>query len=67
MSPLQELQQAVREGRYELTVHAWQEAGADDLHALDVESAVLTGAIVRIEADPNRGTKYVVKGTATIS
>lgn len=42
-----------------------RKAGADDLHAVDVESAVLTGTLVRTEPDPVRGPKHVIEGTAS--
>ena len=63
--PLQRLQALVRNGQYELSKHAADEALDDDLHRVDVESAVLTGHLVRVEKDDPRGTKYVIEGRAT--
>jgi aspartate 1-decarboxylase len=41
-----------------------EEMAEDDLDVDDVESAILRGAIVRIERDDPRGTKYVIQGLA---
>ena len=47
-----------------MTVHAMQEMAEDNLDITDVEHAVLTGRISRIERDGPRGNKYVIKGVA---
>lgn len=41
-----------------------EEMAEDMLSILDVEEAVLSGQITRVEKDDPRGTKYVVIGTA---
>jgi hypothetical protein len=41
-----------------------EEMAEDFLDILDVETAVLTGTLERIERDDLRGTKYVVIGVA---
>mgnify|MGYP001571685516 CR=1 FL=1 len=64
MNSLDQIQAAVREGRYEMTFHATEEVAEDDLHLLDVESALLTGSLVSTQADPQCGPKYVVEGLA---
>ena len=64
MDALEELRRAVREGRYELTLHAIDEAANDDLHVVDLESAVLTGSLLRTEDDSACGPKYVIEGMA---
>lgn len=48
-----------------MSAHAMEEMAEDFLNILDIESAILTGYVSRIEKDDPRGTKYVVIGTAT--
>lgn len=47
-----------------MTSHAMEEMAEDDLDILDIEQAILTGRVVRIERDDPRGTRYVVFGVA---
>ncbi len=47
-----------------MTVHALEEMAEDDLDITDVEHAVLTGRMARIERDHPRGNKYVIEGVA---
>ena len=62
---LERIRESVLDGRYTLTEHAYDEMAEDNLDVLDVESAILTGAIEQVlTADP-RGTRYVVAGHAT--
>ncbi len=62
---LERIRDAILDGRYALTEHAYEEMDADDLDMLDIESAILTGEIDDVlTADP-RGTRYVIIGTAT--
>jgi hypothetical protein len=37
----------------------------DDLDIIDVEHAVLSGRVARLERDDPRGSKYVIEGVAT--
>ena len=48
-----------------MTAHAAEEMAEDDLDIVDVEHAVLTGRVERMERDDPRGRKFVVVGTAT--
>ncbi|MCH8342587.1 MAG: DUF4258 domain-containing protein [Planctomycetes bacterium] len=67
-TPLQQIRDAVREGRHRLSHHAVRELAADGLLAIDAESAVLTGTIVRIEKEntPQQpGPRYTVVGKPT--
>ena len=41
-----------------------EEMAEDLLTILDVEQAILSGQVIRVETDDPRGTKYVVVGTA---
>jgi len=62
---LERIRKAILDGRYSLTEHAYEEMEEDNLDALDVESAVLTGEIDRALTMDPRGTRYVVHGKAT--
>lgn len=62
---LDQIRNAVLDGRYTLTEHAYEEMDNDDLDVLDIESAILTGQIDQeLTRDP-RGTRYVVIGKGT--
>ncbi|NJM87308.1 MAG: DUF4258 domain-containing protein [Cyanobacteria bacterium CRU_2_1] len=50
--------------QYDMSAHAMEEMAEDLLTILDVEEAVLSGQVIRVEKDDPRGTKYVVVGTA---
>ena len=62
---LERIRNAVLDGRYTLTEHAYDEMDADNLDVLDVESAILTGEIDQVMTLDPRGTRYVVLGKAT--
>ena len=62
---LEHIRTAVLNQRYTLTEHAYDEMDDDGLDVLDVESAILTGAIDQTLTKDPRGTRYVVVGTAT--
>lgn len=47
-----------------MSAHAIAEMAEDMLTILDVEEAILSGQVIRVEKDDPRGTKYVVVGTA---
>ncbi len=47
-----------------MTAHATEEMAEDDLSIVDVEHAVLTGRVARIQRNDPRGNKYVLEGTA---
>ena len=55
----------VRELQYGVTDHAWDEMAEDDLLLLDVETAILTGEIIREDKGDPRGTVYVIEGLGT--
>lgn len=62
---IERIRNAILDGRYTLTEHAYDEMDDDHLDVLDVETAVLTGRIDEVlTADP-RGTRYVVIGNGT--
>ena len=47
-----------------MTVHAMEEMAEENLDIHDMEHALLSGKVARIEKDDPRGTKYVVEGVA---
>ena len=57
---------AVRAGLHRCSQHALDELHADNLHPVDAESALLTGAVTRTENDSPAlpGPRYSVVGTA---
>ena len=60
-----QIRKLILEGSYEFTEHAWEEAANDELDRIDIESAVLTGAIDAVQKDEPREPKYVIRGFAT--
>ena len=59
---LKRIQRAVREERYEFTIHALEEMDDDDLDVTDVRYAILHGEISSELTDDPRGTRFVVLG-----
>jgi len=62
---LERIRNAILDGRYALTEHAYDEMAEDNLDVLDVESAILTGEIDKVLTRDSRGTRFVVVGKAT--
>ena len=60
---LKRIRRAIREGRYEFTVHALEEMDEDDLGEADVQQTGLHGNISAELTDDPRGTRFVVRGT----
>ena len=58
------IREKIRLQQYDMSAHAMEEMAEDYLTILDVEAAVLSGRVIRVEKDDPRGTKYVVMGTA---
>jgi Domain of unknown function (DUF4258) len=58
------IREKIRLQQYDMSAHAMEEMAEDFLTILDVEKAVLSGQITRVEKDDPRGTKYIVVGTA---
>lgn len=59
------IRQAVLDGRYVVTPHAWMEMRNDRLTLPDIESALLRGIIEQEYTDDPRGTRYLVVGEAS--
>lgn len=64
-SRLEQIRDCVRRRCYDMTAHAVEEMAEDLLDIIDVETAVLSGSINRIERDDVRGTRYVLTGFAS--
>ncbi|MCK4391006.1 MAG: DUF4258 domain-containing protein [Desulfobacterales bacterium] len=56
---IDKIRDAIRTGNYDTTFHAVEEMAEDKLGIFDMESAVLTGKIIKREKDDPRGVKYV--------
>lgn len=63
-STIERIREQIRQGQYDMSAHAMDEMAEDDLDIIDIECSILNGAVVRIDRDDTRGTKYVVKGIA---
>ena len=62
---LKQIQQLVLARHYVITLHAYDEMGADGLSVWDVESALLSGAVSEQQRDRETAErKYRVAGTA---
>ena len=60
---LKRMRELVRRRRYVMTTHADEEADEDGLGVLDIESVVLTGAVVERQKDrETHEWKYVIRG-----
>ena len=63
-SDINRIREKIRLRQYDMSAHAMEEMAEDLLTILDVEEAVLSGQVVRLEKDDPRGTKYVVVETS---
>jgi len=61
---LPRIRDLIRACWYELTDHAQEEALEDDLHRVDIEAAILSGELRRVERH-KWGTRYLLIGVAT--
>lgn len=62
---IDKIRNAIRTGNYDMTYHAVEEMAEDNLGIFDVESAVLSGKIIKREKHDPRGIKYVIKGVGS--
>lgn len=59
---IKRIRRAVRQDRYEFTMHALEEMDEDDLTEVEVRRALLEGELrARLTDDP-RGLRFVVRG-----
>ncbi|MEH2141661.1 DUF4258 domain-containing protein [Nostoc sp.] len=63
-SEIDRIREKIRLRQYDMSAHAMEEMAEAMLTILDVEEAVLSGQVIRVEKDDPRGTKYIVVGTA---
>lgn len=61
---LDEIQRLIREGRYEVSIHAQQERLEDDLDIEEIELAVLQGDLIEDYPTDPRGPSCLVGGLA---
>jgi len=61
---LKSIRRAIREGRYEFTIHALEEMDEDDVEETDVRSCLLHGSLSDELTDDPRGTRFLVRGTS---
>ena len=61
---LDEIRQLVREGKYEVSLHAQQERLEDDLDVAQIETAIMEGEIIEEYPDDPRGSSCLVAGHA---
>lgn len=59
---IEEIKNLIKNGDYDLTYHAYEEMAEDNLSILDIEKAVLTGKITKIQKDNLYGSKYIIEG-----
>jgi hypothetical protein len=59
---IKRIRRAIRERRYEFTVHALEEMDEDDLDETDVRYGILHGEISSELTDDPRGIRFVVLG-----
>jgi Domain of unknown function (DUF4258) len=62
-SDIDRIREKIRFHQYDMSAHAMEEMAEDFLTILDVEEAVFTGQVIRVEKEDPRGTKYIVVGT----
>ena len=59
---IDKIREAIRNGNYDLTHHALEEMAEDDLIIFDIENAILTGNIIKLQRNDPLGTKYIIEG-----
>jgi Domain of unknown function (DUF4258) len=63
-SDLDRIREKVRLRQYDMSAHAMEEMAEDLFTIEDIEAAVLSGQVSRVEKDDPRGTRYTIKGLA---
>jgi hypothetical protein len=61
---IDEIKRLIREGRYEVSIHAQQERLEDDLDIEEIESAVLQGDLIEDYPTDPRGPSCLIAGFA---
>jgi hypothetical protein len=62
---IERIRQQVIEHCYDISNHALEEAADDEFDIFDIETALLTGEIIRKYHNDPRGTRYVILGIAS--
>ncbi len=57
------IRRAIREGRYEFTVHALEEMDEDEIEEEDVRQAILQGSLSAELTDDPRGARFILRGS----
>ena len=63
---LRRIRRAVREGRYQITDHALEEADADHITLKDIQNVLLKGDLDSSYTDDPRGPRYVIRGAVIV-
>lgn len=61
---IKRIRRAMREDRYQFTIHALEEMDEDDLTEEAVCQVMLRGSVVAELTDDPRGIRFVVRGTS---
>ena len=62
MNLITRIRKLVREGRYEITAHADEEAQDDDVTISDIKNAIFTGKVIKKYTNDLRGVRYKILG-----
>ena len=62
---IRRLRLAVKEGRYEFSIHALEEMDEDNLDDADVYEVMMQGKVVATLTGDARGTRFVISGLAS--
>ena len=57
---LTRIRAAIRNGTYNMTMHASEEMAEDALDIMDVRTSILNGRLFKSEKDDPRGTRHIV-------
>jgi Domain of unknown function (DUF4258) len=61
---IERIREQIRLRRYDMTFHAMEEMAEDNMTIGDIEHAVVTGRVVKIQKGDPKGDRYVVEGMA---
>lgn len=62
---LSRIREAIRNETYDMTAHAVEEMAEDRLDFVDVETAILSGKLVKTESNDPRGARYTIHGVGS--
>jgi hypothetical protein len=61
---IERIREQIRLRRYDMTFHAMEDMAEDDMTVGDIEHAVLSGRVVKIQRGDPKGNRDVVEGVA---